>query len=78
MSKVMCDMTISVDGYAAGPNQSRERPFGDEPASELHRWMFEEAEANAAEIEAITAAGSAGSSPTGSTASGVASHAARD
>jgi len=56
MRKVTCDMTISADGYAAGPNQTRERPFGDEPASELHRWMFEEAEANAAEIEAITAA----------------------
>ena len=29
MSKVYCDITVSVDGYVAGPNQSEEKPFGD-------------------------------------------------
>jgi len=60
MSKVTCDMSMSVDGFTAGPNQTREKPFGDgvgDDGQRLHRWMFEGAEENAAEIEAITAAG---------------------
>jgi dihydrofolate reductase len=56
MSRVTCDMTMSVDGFVAGPNQSLENPFG-EGADGLHRWMFDEPDANAAEIEALTAAG---------------------
>jgi dihydrofolate reductase len=57
MSKVTCDMAMSVDGFAAGPNQTMDNPFGDGVDGRLHRWMFEEPEANAAAIEAITAAG---------------------
>jgi dihydrofolate reductase len=57
MSKVMTDMAISVDGFAAGPNQRMDEPFGDGVDGRLHRWMFEQREQNAAEIEAITAAG---------------------
>jgi dihydrofolate reductase len=57
MSKVTCDMAISVDGYAAGPNQSLDNPFGEGVGERLHRWMFEEREAHAAAIEAITDAG---------------------
>jgi len=57
MSKVMTDMAISVDGFAAGPNQRMDEPFGDGVDGRLHRWMFERREQNAAEIEAITAAG---------------------
>jgi dihydrofolate reductase len=57
MSKVICDLTVSADGFAAGPNQSHDNPFGERGADRLHRWMFEEADANAAEIEAVTAAG---------------------
>jgi hypothetical protein len=30
VSKVICDLTISADGYSAGPNQTEERPFGDD------------------------------------------------
>jgi dihydrofolate reductase len=56
MSKVTCDISVSIDGYAAGPNQSLENPIG-EGVEALHRWMFEAAEENAAEREAITAAG---------------------
>jgi dihydrofolate reductase len=57
MTKVTCDMTMSVDGFVAGPNQTMDKPFGDGVEDRLHRWMFEQPEANAAEIEAITAAG---------------------
>jgi dihydrofolate reductase len=58
MSKVTADMSISVDGFAAGPNQTLDKPFGDGLEDEqLHRWMFEQREQHLAEIEAITAAG---------------------
>ena len=57
MTKVTCDMSMSVDGFTAGPNQTLDKPFGDGVEGRLHRWMFEEPEANAAAIEAITAAG---------------------
>jgi hypothetical protein len=29
MSKITCDMAVSLDGFAAGLNQSRENPFGE-------------------------------------------------
>jgi dihydrofolate reductase len=50
---VYCDVSISLDGFSASPNQSFEHPFGEGGADLLHRWMFEEAEANAAERQAI-------------------------
>jgi dihydrofolate reductase len=56
MTKVTCDIAVSLDGFAAGPNQSRENPFGEGVDGRLHRWMFDDREANAAEIEAITEA----------------------
>ncbi len=55
MSKVTCDMSISVDGFAAGLNQRLDKPFGDN-ADALHQWMFEHRERHAAEFEAILAA----------------------
>ena len=57
MPKVRCDMTTTVDGYVAGPNQRLAEPFGDGPGERLHRWMFEQAEANAAEVAGILGAG---------------------
>jgi dihydrofolate reductase len=57
MSRVTCDMAMSVDGFVAGPNQSLENPFGEGVEGRLHQWMFDEPDANAAEIEAMTAAG---------------------
>jgi hypothetical protein len=30
MGRVICDTTISADGYSAGLNQTEERPFGDD------------------------------------------------
>ncbi|MDQ6851081.1 MAG: dihydrofolate reductase family protein [Actinomycetota bacterium] len=29
MAIVICDMSVSLDGYVTGPNDSRENPFGD-------------------------------------------------
>jgi dihydrofolate reductase len=52
MGMVTCDIAVSIDGFAAGPEQSRENPLGI-GAEELHRWMFETAEENRAEIYAI-------------------------
>ncbi|SNR58340.1 dihydrofolate reductase family protein [Actinomadura mexicana] len=56
MGKVTCDIGISVDGFVAGPNQRPEEPLGD-GGERLHRWMFEEREANAEAIAKITSAG---------------------
>lgn len=40
MSKVkVAAFSVSLDGYGAGPNQSRENPLG-EGGEELHEWMF--------------------------------------
>lgn len=38
MERVICDMSISLDGYVTGPNDSRENPFGD-GAEMLHDWF---------------------------------------
>jgi dihydrofolate reductase len=56
MSKVTAGIAISLDGFAAGPNQTLEKPFGDIPEDILHRWMFEQPDANAEQIAALTAA----------------------
>lgn len=39
MSRLRCHITVSADGYAAGPNQSMENPLG-EGAMQLHEWVF--------------------------------------
>ncbi len=56
-AKVTCDISISADGYAAGPNQTREKPFGDGPVDRLHAWMFETPDENQTELDAIVSAG---------------------
>jgi dihydrofolate reductase len=43
MSQVTCHISISLDGYAAGPNQSLDNPLG-EGGERLHQWAFENAE----------------------------------
>jgi dihydrofolate reductase len=55
MGNVTCDVAVSVDGYSSRPDQTQEHPFGE--GVDLHRWMFETADENAAELEAILAAG---------------------
>jgi dihydrofolate reductase len=57
MTKITADMAVSLDGYAAGRNQSLENPFGEGVGDRLHQWMFEEPDAHAAAIEGLTAAG---------------------
>lgn len=42
MSNVTCGITMSLDGFVAGPNQSLKNPMGDIPENLLHHWMFDE------------------------------------
>jgi dihydrofolate reductase len=39
MSKVRTNISISVDGYVAGPNESEENPLG-EGGGQLHEWAM--------------------------------------
>ncbi|MFF8879990.1 dihydrofolate reductase family protein [Streptomyces flaveolus] len=59
--RVICDITISVDGYSAGLHQTEERPFGDDggdgSGAALHAWMFETPDENRAELDRLSAAG---------------------
>lgn len=57
MGKVYSDLAVTADGFAAGPNQSEENPFGDVDDNWLHGWMFEAAEENKAEVDAIADSG---------------------
>lgn len=57
MGIVTADISVTLDGYGAGPNQRPEEPFGDLDGSRLHRWQLEHAHENAAERDAITEAG---------------------
>lgn len=59
-SKVTAGITMSLDGFTAGVNQSFEKPFGDNFDSNLlDRWMFAEPEKHnhKKEIEDILDAG---------------------
>jgi dihydrofolate reductase len=40
MSKVRAQISISLDGYVAGPNQTQEEPLG-EGGEQLHAWIFD-------------------------------------
>jgi dihydrofolate reductase len=42
MSQVTCQISISLDGFVAGPNQSLENPIG-QGGMGLHQWLFETA-----------------------------------
>ncbi|RBQ16189.1 dihydrofolate reductase [Spongiactinospora rosea] len=57
MSKVTCDMSMSLDGYVTGLKQSLEEPFGEGVGERLHRWMVEEPERHSDVLDAIVAAG---------------------
>jgi dihydrofolate reductase len=60
MGRVVCDITISADGYSAGLNQTEERPFGDDGGDgwgdKLHAWLAETPEENRAEVDQMTVA----------------------
>jgi dihydrofolate reductase len=59
--RVICDITISADGYSAGLDQTEERPFGDDggdgTGDKLHAWMFDTPDENRAEVDQLAAAG---------------------
>src|ERR1700704_444874 len=38
MSRLRCQISISLDGFVAGPNQSEENPLG-EGGEALHEWV---------------------------------------
>ena len=57
MPEVTADMTISLDGFASGRGQSREKPFGDLDHRRLHKWQFDHRDENREEAETITEAG---------------------
>ena len=44
MNKVTSAISMSLDAFVAGANQSLEKPFGDIPEDLLHHWMFDEPE----------------------------------
>lgn len=55
--QVIANITMTIDGYVAGPNQSAERPFGDDGGDGfgdlLHAWMFDRPDDNRVEVEQI-------------------------
>ena len=59
--RVICDITISADGFSAGLGQTEERPFGDDggdgSGAGLHAWMFDTPDENRAEIDRLNTAG---------------------
>ncbi|MBO0845197.1 MAG: dihydrofolate reductase family protein [Nocardioides sp.] len=56
MAYLTSDPGVSLDGFMAGPDQSLENPLGV-GGEDLHHWMFEQADENAAEIDGICGAG---------------------
>jgi dihydrofolate reductase len=42
MTRITCQISISLDGYVAGPNQSMEHPIG-EGGMRLHEWAIQTA-----------------------------------
>ncbi|KKB10684.1 5-amino-6-(5-phosphoribosylamino)uracil reductase [Devosia geojensis] len=57
MTLVAAHMSISLDGFGTGANQSLEKPFGEGEAENMHRWMFEDEENNKAERDAVVSYG---------------------
>lgn len=56
MTVVTADLSVSLDGYSTGYGQREDAPFGDGTGERMHEWMFDHAEENAAEIDAILTA----------------------
>ena len=50
MSKVTCQISISLDGYMAGPDQSVDNPLGV-GGEQLHQWYFGDGGASAADAQ---------------------------
>jgi dihydrofolate reductase len=56
-NSLVCDISVSADGFVAGRGQTAEKPFGDGPVDRLHAWMFDTPDENKAETDRILAAG---------------------
>ncbi|MFI7327889.1 dihydrofolate reductase family protein [Streptomyces rubiginosohelvolus] len=60
-ARVTCDLSISVDGYSAGLDQSEQRPFGEDGGDgwggRLHSWMFATPELRQAELDRLETVG---------------------
>ena len=56
MGIVTADISVTLDGYGAGPNQRLEAPFGDLDDDRLHSWQFDDADESTAEVAAVTEA----------------------
>ena len=41
MPLITAHLTLSLDGFMAGPHQTEDEPLGS-GGEDLHRWMFEE------------------------------------
>jgi len=54
MSKIVLDVSMSLDGFTAGPNVRPQEPMGD-GGERLHEWMAED-EAVRAEVDAMVGA----------------------
>ncbi|MBC9714403.1 dihydrofolate reductase family protein [Streptomyces sp. TRM66268-LWL] len=58
--KVVCDITLTADGYSAGLDQTEKRPFGEDggdgTGDKLHAWMFDTPEENQDEVARVLAA----------------------
>ena len=50
MNRVTAQISVSLDGHLAGPNQSLEHPLG-EGGERLHEWLFGSAGPNAVDAE---------------------------
>jgi dihydrofolate reductase len=57
MAHVVAAVSVSADGFVAGAGQTAGKPFGDGPADQLHRWMFETPDENREVIDEIVDAG---------------------
>jgi dihydrofolate reductase len=57
MTKIIADITMSLDGYVTGPGADPEHGLGDAP--ELHSWVAEQDPVDAEILEGATAASGA-------------------
>ena len=57
MSKVICGVTMSLDGYVAGSDMTLKDPFGRIAPEVLMKWMFAEPDKHTGELTSLTDAG---------------------
>ncbi|KRA23108.1 hypothetical protein ASD65_00750 [Microbacterium sp. Root61] len=56
MTVITADLSLSLDGYSTGYGQREDAPFGDGTGERMHEWMFDHADENRDEIDAILTA----------------------